>query len=98
MEKILIWGTGVIAEQVLQQYDVFGLYEVMGFIDNNVEKIGTVFYGKEVFSADILKEVTPDRIVILTVHYKEIEEQIRRELPEITADIEEMNFSINRTS
>lgn len=92
MEKILIWGTGVIAEQVLGQCDVFGLYHVIGFIDNNADKIGKRFHGKEIFTKDILREKKPDRIVILTVHYKEIEEQIRREFPGLTAAVEEMNF------
>lgn len=57
MEKILIWGTGLIAEQVLTQCDVFGLYDVMGFIDNNADKRGKFFYGKEIFTADILREI-----------------------------------------
>lgn len=97
MDKILIWGTGLIAEQVLTQCDVFGLYDVMGFIDNNADKRGKLFYGKEIFTADILREKEPDRIVILTVCYKEIEEQIKREFPEITAAVEEMNFFFKQT-
>lgn len=92
MEKIFIWGTGVIAEQVLGQCDVFGQYEVMGFIDNNANKKGKTFHGKEIFTADILKEKAPDRIVILTIRYEEIEEQIRKEFPKITAAVEKMNF------
>jgi len=92
VEKILIWGTGVIAEQVLRQCDVFGLYDVMGFIDNDVNKIGKNFYGRTVFAVDVLKKMMPDRIVILTVHYEEIKEQIRQEFSEITAAVEEMNF------
>ncbi|MCX4339241.1 MAG: FkbM family methyltransferase [Lachnospiraceae bacterium] len=92
MEKIFIWGTGTIAEQVLEQCDVFGLYDVMGFIDNNKDKSGEFFHGREIFTADILGERKADRIVILTIHYKEIEKQIRRMFPEITADVEEMNF------
>lgn len=92
MEKIFIWGTGVIAEQVLGECDVFGLYDVMGFIDNNTEMSGKIYHGKKIFTADILRETEPDRIVILTIRYKEIEEQIRKEFPGITAAIEEMNF------
>ncbi len=88
----MIWGTGLIAEQALGQCDVFGLYDVMGFIDNDAEKNGKTFHGRKVFAADVLKRMTPDRIVILTVHYEEIREQIRREFPEITAVVEKMNF------
>ena len=97
MERILIWGTGVIAEQVLGQCDVFGLYDIMGFIDNNADKRGKTFYGREIFTTDILRETKPDRIVILTVRYKEIEEQIRNEFPELMASVEEMNFFYKQT-
>ena len=92
MEKIWIWGTGVIAEQVLERCDVFGLYDVKGFIDNSTDKIGKTFYEREIYAPDILKNMVVDKIVILTVRYKEIKEQIRREFPEITATVEEMNF------
>lgn len=92
MEKIFIWGTGTIAEQVLGQCDVFGLYDVMGFIDNSADKSGKFFHGREIFTADILKKREADRVVILTIHYKEIEKQIRRMFPKITAAVEEMNF------
>lgn len=92
MEKILIWGTGVIAEQVLEQCDVFGLYDVKGFIDNSADKIGKTFYEREIYAPNILKNMVLDRIVILTIRYEEIKEQIRREFPEITATVEEMNF------
>ena len=97
MEKILIWGTGVIAEQVLGQCDIFGQYNVMGFIDNNADKRGKTFYEREIFTADILRKMKPDRIVILTVRYKEIEEQIRNEFPELMASVEEMNFFYKQT-
>lgn len=97
MERILIWGTGVIAEQVLGQCDVFGLYDVIGFIDNNAEMRGKTFHGKKIYTADILREAEPDRVVILTVRYKEIEEQIRKEFPSITAAVEEMNFFYKQT-
>lgn len=92
MEKIFIWGTGKIAEQVLGQCDVFELYDVIGFIDNNTAKIGQIFHDREIFDSNVLKEIVPDRIVILTVLYKEIKDQIMQEHPEMAGIVESMNF------
>ena len=77
MEKIFIWGTGTVADYVLMHCDVFGKYNVLGFIDNNIEKQGTLYNGRPVFAPDILKEQEVDKIVILTNCYKEIVEQIQ---------------------
>lgn len=88
----MIWGTGMFAEEVISQCDVFGLYDVVGFIDNNRKKRGQAFHGKKVFLPDVLRKVILDRIVILTFHHEEIEEQIQREFPDISAIVEGMYF------
>lgn len=88
----MIWGTGIFAEEVINQCDVFDLYDVVGFIDNNREKRGQTFYGKKIFLPDVLRKVIPDRIVILTFRHEEIKEQIQREFPEVSAIVEGMYF------
>lgn len=88
----MIWGTGRFAEEVLRQCDVFGLYDVVGFIDNDIRKNGQIFYGKQVFSPNILCKETLDRVVILTFRYEEIKKQITYQFPEILANIEGMYF------
>lgn len=92
MEKIMIWGTGVFAEEVLKQCDVFGLYDVVGFVDNNSKKTGQIFHGKKIFLPNILQEEDLDRVVILSFHYEEIEKQIQHQFPEILATVEGMYF------
>lgn len=88
MEKIFLWGTGFIAKQILKECDIFQQYNIIGFIDNNTNKNGMVFYGKQVFSSDILYKMQPDRIVILTDCYFEIRNQILQEFPKLSKVIE----------
>lgn len=92
MEKIFIWGTGNLARQALRQCDIRSMYDVLGFIDNDPEKIGNMFCGGKVYSPNILHKTPPDRIVIVTARYEEIERQIRRDFPKIKATVETMNF------
>lgn len=82
MEKIFIWGTGSIADDVVLYCDIFRKYNVLGFIDNDIKKQGTLYNGRPVFAPDILKEQEVDKIVILTNCYKEIVEQIQEYYPE----------------
>lgn len=92
MEKIFIWGTGKISEQALEQCDVFNLYDVLGFIDNDVNKVGKYFYSRKVFAPSILGDMLPDKIVILTASYEEIKEQIKKEFPQLVDMVESMSF------
>lgn len=88
MEKIFIWGTGFISQQVVEQCDIFNQYDVLGFIDNNLDKAGTFFYDKEIFLPCILLKNIPDKIVLLTDYYSEIKNQIKRELPDMLNIVE----------
>lgn len=92
MEKIMIWGTGNFADEVLRQCDIFELYDVVGFIDNDSKKNGQTFHGKKVFPPDVLRKESLDRIVILTFRHEEIKEQIQYQFPEISTAIEGMYF------
>lgn len=92
MEKIFIWGTGAISGQALEQCDVFHLYEVLGFIDNDPNKIGKNFYNREIFAPTVLKKIRPDKIVILTAQYEKIKEQIAREFSQMVDIVESMSF------
>lgn len=88
----MIWGTGNFADEVLRQCDIFELYDVVGFIDNDNKKNGQTFHGKKVFSPDVLRKESVDRIVILTFRHEEIKEQIQYQFPEISTAIEGMYF------
>lgn len=92
MKKIFIWGTGKIASKVLAGFDVFGRYNVLGFIDNNIVEERRLFAGKQVFSPEILKYITPDIIVILNDYYDEIYTQIKKEYSDVKCRVENKNF------
>ena len=80
MERIILWGTGKIANEILSECLTLSEYEILGIIDNDTCKQGTLFYGIRVYAPDILLEYEKviDRIVILTKYYKEIQEQISK--------------------
>lgn len=46
MVNIYIWGTGKTAKKVLEALDG-KICDVKGFIDNNINKIGTLFESKK---------------------------------------------------
>lgn len=92
MQKIFIWGTGLIADQILGQISVFELYEVLGFIDNSPEKKGKLFWDRKIYAPDILNDVYPNRIVILTDYYDEIRTQIISMFPNMEGIIENKYF------
>ena len=49
-EKIYIWGTGKIAEEVLNDCKNLSEYEILGFIDNNPDKEGCTFFQKTIYN------------------------------------------------
>ena len=95
MLKILIWGTGKIAKETIENFEggnIFVKYDVVGFIDNNEEKREKEFFGKKVFPPSFLSEVMTDKIVILTASYEEIKMQILKEFPELECKVENRYF------
>lgn len=92
MQRIFIWGTGAIASLVLDQLDVYGAYDILGFIDNDPEKGKGLFRGKKVFLPNVLNEIVPDKIVVLTDYYDEIKEQIVKLYPNMQKIVENKNF------
>ncbi len=92
MENVFLWGTGFIAKQILDECDVFYEYNILGFIDNNISKIGMDFYGKKIFSSDILYQIWPDKIIVLTDYYIDIRNQISHDFPQLSDVIEDKNY------
>ncbi len=52
MQKILLWGTGKIADEVLSQCGTLKTYDILGIIDNNSEKIGDSFHEYKIVGPD----------------------------------------------
>lgn len=92
MERLFIWGTGLVSRQVLERGNIFECYDIIGFIDNDVKKIGEEYFGKKIYAPDILFEIVPDKIVILTDKYEEIRNQIERDHAEMLNLIENKNY------
>ena len=90
--KVFLWGTGLVANQVMQRCNTKENYELLGFIDNDPEKWGDLFWGKEIFPPSILKTVKTDKIVILNSSYGEIRKQIVEEYPQYSNCIEDRYF------
>ncbi len=92
MQKLLLWGTGKIADEVLTQCRTLDLYEIMGIIDNNPDKSGTMFHNYYVFSPNEISKINPDRIIVLTDAYDAIKLQIQKFFPQFIDRIENKNF------
>ena len=54
MKRILLWGTGQVAETLWAQCQTLSQYELLGFIDNNTEKQGSGNRILEICSTDDL--------------------------------------------
>lgn len=92
MENVFLWGTGQIAEYVMKQCQTLINYNILGFIDNSEKKIGSSFFGKKIYSPDILEKMEPDKIVILTDSFDVIRQQIEDQYPQWCNKIENKNY------
>lgn len=81
-KKYYIWGTGYIAEQMNSQYkEQLKKLDILGYLDNNKSKVGNVFFGKKVYSPDVLLKNKNSYIIIANTFEKEIISQIEKEYP-----------------
>lgn len=81
MEQLVIWGTGEMAKRLMEQPFFWQGYEVVAFIDNDTAKTGkNIYNGIPIFSPAMLNELKFDDMVIASMHYDEIIQQIREEL------------------
>lgn len=78
MERILIFGTGKSAEIVERCLNRDGV-DVLGYLDNNVEKHGTLLRGRTVRSPVCVREIIFDFVVIATLKYVEVREQLEKQ-------------------
>lgn len=86
-QKVILWGTGNVARQVMDNCETLDNYEILGFIDNNKNIVGDSFYGYKIYSPDILKNENIDIIVILNDRYEEIKTQIHNCYPQYDSKI-----------
>lgn len=80
--RVLIFGTGSHVDNLLKKLGVdntlqYGWQnEIIGFLDNNKDKSGKIFYGKSIYHTSELKHLEYDVIVISSIFHKEIKDQL----------------------
>ena len=83
MENILIWGTGKFSKKFTETALNDKEINIIGFIDNNPEKQGQIFFEKEIYGPDVILKINFDKIVICTVYIDEIRKQILENYPKV---------------
>lgn len=76
--KKYIWGIGKKTEELnINMPAVIEKLDITGYIDNNPQAVGTVFFGKNVYAPSILMESNVSKTVIVSNRFeKEIKTQI----------------------
>ena len=94
MDSIFLWGTGEIAHRVIGELHdyIFDKYDIKGFIDNSVDRQGQLFYGRYVYSPEILEKQEFDYVVILTDSFDVISRQIQIGFEFVKNRIRNKNF------
>lgn len=91
--QYFIWGTGKVAQQIAKEYEeqLEGL-NILGYIDNDMDRQGTIFEGKRVFAPNVLLENRMCFIIIASSYRKEIQSQIEKKYPWMKNKIMERQF------
>lgn len=75
MKKIFVFGIGI-GYKKLKDFINYNNYEILGFIDNNKDKQGTEFEEKMIFSPEDAIKMEFEYILIASIFYDEIEDQL----------------------
>lgn len=89
---IFIWGTGTVADWIISQCDILEYYNVLGFIDDDIAKVGKKYKNYKIYSPDILEKICPDKIIVLSDFYENIKTQIIKKIPYMKEIIENKYF------
>lgn len=74
MQKIIVWGTGKGAEKAVNIPE--DPVDIVAFVDNKEAKQGGKFQGKPIIPPSDIRKYEYDKIVICSVYFNEIKEQI----------------------
>ncbi len=75
MKQVLVFGTGISAEKILDNICTDNV-RITGYLDNSVKKQGTLFHGVYVFPPEKCTEMEFDYILIASVKYGPITEEL----------------------
>lgn len=83
LENVYIWGTGARAKEINEMYTYeLAHLNLIGYIDNDRNKWGKIFYGKQIFSPEVLLSPGKKNIFIPNIYFEEISQQIETEYRE----------------
>lgn len=89
MKRAYIWGTGKIAGYIYHFYrNQLDSYKIVGFIDNDKIKEGETFGDQRIYQPTVLNNDRDCYILILTMAYQEIQQQILESFPWMEGRIE----------
>lgn len=81
-KRYYIWGTGDIAERINYLYkDQLDKLDIIGYIDNDMQKVGNIFKNKKIYSPDVLSNDEESYIIIANSFEKDIRCQISEKYP-----------------
>ena len=92
-KKYYIWGTGIRAEQINRYYvEQLKQINLIGYIDNTPSKWEGEFFGKKIYSPNILRDDKDSNIIVVSKFAEEIIHQIKKEYPWYEDKIETLFF------
>ena len=74
MKKILVFGTGGAAEKFMA--NAGGIYDVVGFADNDPKKHGKLFHGRRIFAPSEIASLQFDQIIVASMWFADIQSQL----------------------
>lgn len=79
-DKVIIFGTGECARNVINDCQLNIKYNIIAFADNNKDKQGELFNHIEIINPNKIEYFQYDKIIICSIFYKEIYNQLINEL------------------
>lgn len=81
MKKILGWGTGNVARELFECCPYIEQYEIIGIVDNDINKQGQSFFGIEILPPSAVAILFYDAIVVMSDAFDDIYDQVARDYP-----------------
>lgn len=78
--KIIVWGTGYFANEYVERKSYHVDDDIIAFVDNNENVWGQKFKGRDIIEPKKLQQIKFDQLIICTIKFEEIKEQIQKEL------------------
>ena len=72
--KVVVFGAGSAGQRLVASLG--SLYEVLAFADNDPKKVGQTLIGYPIVSPTAIKALMPDRILIASIYWKEIQSKL----------------------